>query len=111
MARFEFIPFQLCMFDKEGEATQLVGVVIFVNAGDPIKEPPLITTNNVMSILSMDYPVDKVSCYVFYDEATMLDFENLLETSEFAWKWMPFCKSTVSIQGLLNSILPKILIF
>jgi cellulose synthase A len=34
----------------------------------------------------------KVSCYVSNDGAAMLTFETLSETSEFAWKWVPFCK-------------------
>lgn len=59
---------------------------------DPLKEPPLVTANTVLSILAVDYPVDKVSCYVSDDGAAMLTFEALSETSEFAKKWVPFCK-------------------
>jgi hypothetical protein len=40
----------------------------------------------------VDYPVEKVSCYVSDDGAAMLTFEALSETSEFAKKWVPFCK-------------------
>nr|GMC60635.1 cellulose synthase A catalytic subunit 2 [UDP-forming] [Ipomoea batatas] len=47
---------------------------------DPMKEPPLITANTVLSILAVDYPVDKVSCYVSDDGAAMLTFEALSET-------------------------------
>lgn len=36
--------------------------------------------------------MDKVSCYVSDDGAAMLSFESLSETSEFARKWVPFCK-------------------
>ena len=50
------------------------------------------TANTVLSILAVDYPVDKVSCYVSDDGAAMLTFEALAETSEFARKWVPFCK-------------------
>lgn len=57
-----------------------------------MKEPPLVTANTVLSILSVDYPVDKVSCYVSDDGAAMLTFEALSETSEFAKRWVPFCK-------------------
>lgn len=59
---------------------------------DPLKEPPLITANTVLSILAVDYPVDKVSCYVSDDGSAMLTFEALSETAEFARKWVPFCK-------------------
>lgn len=59
---------------------------------DPLKEHPLVTANTVLSILAVDYPVEKVSCYVSDDGAAMLTFEVLSETSEFARKWVPFCK-------------------
>ncbi|KAL0429262.1 UNVERIFIED_CONTAM: Cellulose synthase A catalytic subunit [UDP-forming] [Sesamum radiatum] len=79
-------------YDREGEPSQLAAVDIFVSTVDPLKEPPLVTANTVLSILSVDYPVDKVSCYVSDDGAAMLTFEALSETSEFARKWVPFCK-------------------
>jgi cellulose synthase/poly-beta-1,6-N-acetylglucosamine synthase-like glycosyltransferase len=58
-------------FDRKGEPSQLVGVDIFVSTVDPLKETPLVTENTVMSILIVDYPVDKVSCYVSDDGTTM----------------------------------------
>ncbi|KAL8172181.1 hypothetical protein V2J09_023985 [Rumex salicifolius] len=79
-------------YDREGEPSQLAAVDIFVSTVDPLKEPPLVTANTVLSILAVDYPVDKVSCYVSDDGAAMLSFEALSETSEFAKKWVPFCK-------------------
>lgn len=79
-------------YDREGEPSQLAAVDIFVSTVDPLKEPPLVTANTVLSILAVDYPVDKVSCYVSDDGAAMLTFEALAETSEFARKWVPFCK-------------------
>ncbi|KAJ4760611.1 Cellulose synthase [Rhynchospora pubera] len=79
-------------YDREGEPSQLAAVDIFVSTVDPMKEPPLVTANTVLSILSVDYPVDKVSCYVSDDGAAMLTFDALAETSEFARKWVPFCK-------------------
>ncbi|KAL7090849.1 hypothetical protein ACP275_12G067800 [Erythranthe tilingii] len=59
---------------------------------DPMKEPPLITANTVLSILAVDYPVDKVSCYVSDDGAAIPTFEALSVSSEFARKWVPFTK-------------------
>ncbi|MQL79100.1 hypothetical protein Taro_011537, partial [Colocasia esculenta] len=79
-------------YDQEGEPSQLAAVDIFVSTVDPLKEPPLVTANTVLSILAVDYPVDKVSCYVSDDGAAMLTFEALAETSEFARKWVPFSK-------------------
>lgn len=59
---------------------------------DPLKEPPLVTANTILSILALDYPPEKLSCYVSDDGAAMLTFEALSETCEFARKWVPFCK-------------------
>ena len=63
-----------------------------MSTADPMKEPPLITANTVLSILAMDYPVDKVCCYLSDDGASVLSFESLVETADFARKWVPFCK-------------------
>ncbi|GAB2300169.1 Cellulose synthase A catalytic subunit 3 [UDP-forming] [Dionaea muscipula] len=79
-------------YDREGEPSQLAAVDIFVSTVDPLKEPPLVTANTVLSILAVDYPVDKVSCYVSDDGAALLTFEALSETAEFAKIWVPFCK-------------------
>ncbi|KAE8676858.1 Cellulose synthase A catalytic subunit 4 [Hibiscus syriacus] len=57
---------------------------------DPLKEPPIITANTVLSILAADYPVDKVCCYLSDDGASMLTFDSLSETAEFARRWVPF---------------------
>ncbi|KAI3466756.1 hypothetical protein Pfo_023419 [Paulownia fortunei] len=79
-------------YEQEGEPSELAAVDFFVSTVDPLKEPPLITANTVLSILAVDYPVDKVSCYVSDDGAAMLTFESLVETADFARKWVPFCK-------------------
>ncbi|KAI9073152.1 hypothetical protein K1719_044884 [Acacia pycnantha] len=79
-------------YEKDGEASQLCGIDIFVTTLDPLKEPPLVTANTILSILAVDYPPEKVSCFVSDDGAAMLTFETLSETSEFARKWVPFCK-------------------
>ncbi|KAM7257490.1 hypothetical protein ACFE04_013231 [Oxalis oulophora] len=79
-------------YEKEGKPSELADIDIFVSTVDPMKEPPLITANTVLSILAVDYPIDKIACYVSDDGAAMLTFEALSETSEFARKWVPFCK-------------------
>lgn len=79
-------------FEREGEPNSLAPVDFFVSTVDPLKEPPIITANTVLSILSVDYPVEKVSCYVSDDGASMLLFDTLSETAEFARRWVPFCK-------------------
>ncbi|KAL3641631.1 Cellulose synthase A catalytic subunit 2 [UDP-forming] [Castilleja foliolosa] len=79
-------------YEKEGKPSELASIDVFVSTVDPLKEPPLITANTVLSILAVDYPIDKIACYVSDDGAAMLTFEALSETSEFARKWVPFCK-------------------
>ncbi len=59
---------------------------------DLTKEPPLVITNVIVSILGVDYLVDKISCYLSYDGASMLTFDAIVEVLEFARKWVPFCK-------------------
>ncbi|KAI0528795.1 hypothetical protein KFK09_001338 [Dendrobium nobile] len=72
--------------------SRLSAVDLFVSTVDPLKEPPIITANTVLSILAVDYPVEKVSCYVSDDGSSMLLFDALAETAEFARRWVPFCK-------------------
>ncbi|KAH6778389.1 cellulose synthase 5 [Perilla frutescens var. frutescens] len=38
------------------------------------------------------FVIDKVSCYISDEGASILTFEALSETCEFARKWVPFCK-------------------
>lgn len=92
VSRVTYIDRLSARYEREGEPNGLAAVDFFVSTVDPLKEPPLITANTVLSILALDYPVDKVSCYVSDDGAAMLTFESLAETSEFARKWVPFCK-------------------
>ncbi|KAL0823647.1 hypothetical protein Bca101_047324 [Brassica carinata] len=84
--------FCLYTYEREGEPNMLAPVDVFVSTVDPMKEPPLVTSNTVLSILPMDYPVEKISCYVSDDGASMLTFDSLAETAEFARKWVPYCK-------------------
>ncbi|VAH04132.1 unnamed protein product [Triticum turgidum subsp. durum] len=79
-------------YDREGEPSRLSPIDFFVSTVDPLKEPPIITANTVLSILAVDYPVDRNSCYVSDDGASMLCFDTLSETAEFARRWVPFCK-------------------
>ncbi|KAJ6823983.1 cellulose synthase A catalytic subunit 4 [UDP-forming] [Iris pallida] len=79
-------------YERDDGSCELAAVDFFVSTVDPLKEPPLITANTVLSILAVDYPVEKVSCYVSDDGSAMLTFESLAETAEFATKWIPFCK-------------------
>eukprot|EP00250_Pteridium_aquilinum_P015370 c22547_g1_i1 orf=325-3750(-) len=72
--------------------SDLPGVDFFVSTADPEKEPPLTTANTVLSILAVDYPVEKVACYISDDGGALLTFEALAEAASFARNWVPFCR-------------------
>ncbi|KAL1338995.1 hypothetical protein HN51_033571 [Arachis hypogaea] len=72
--------------------SDLPGVDFFVSTADPDKEPPLVTANTILSILAVDYPVEKLSCYVSDDGGALLTFEAMAEAASFADLWVPFCR-------------------
>ncbi|XP_059661887.1 cellulose synthase-like protein B4 isoform X2 [Cornus florida] len=72
-------------------AAELPPVDIFVTTADPALEPPIITVNTVLSLLALDYPANKLACYVSDDGASPLTFFALIEASKFAKLWVPFC--------------------
>ncbi|KAJ4825804.1 hypothetical protein Tsubulata_021814 [Turnera subulata] len=71
---------------------ELPPVDVFVTTADPTLEPPLITVNTVISLLAVDYPADKLACYVSDDGCSPLTFYSLVEASKFAKNWVPFCR-------------------
>ncbi|KAG8380298.1 hypothetical protein BUALT_Bualt06G0001100 [Buddleja alternifolia] len=72
--------------------SDLPGVDLFVSTADPEKEPPLVTANTILSILSVEYPVEKLACYVSDDGGALLTFEAMAEAASFADLWVPFCR-------------------
>ncbi|XP_074318379.1 cellulose synthase-like protein D3 [Silene latifolia] len=72
--------------------SDLPGVDVFVSTADPEKEPPLVTSNTILSILAADYPVEKLACYVSDDGGALLTFEAMAEAASFANVWVPFCR-------------------
>ncbi|XVE78450.1 hypothetical protein DITRI_Ditri13aG0146200 [Diplodiscus trichospermus] len=70
----------------------LPNVDMFVTTADPVLEPPIITVNTVLSLLAVDYPAEKLACYVSDDGCSPLTFYSLVEGSKFAKLWVPFCK-------------------
>ncbi|XP_047329478.1 cellulose synthase-like protein D4 [Impatiens glandulifera] len=72
--------------------SDLPGIDLFVSTADPDKEPPLTTANTILSILAVDYPVEKVTCYVSDDGGALLTFEAMAEACSFADLWVPFCR-------------------
>ncbi|KAI7736881.1 hypothetical protein M8C21_001153, partial [Ambrosia artemisiifolia] len=67
-------------------------VDIFVTSADPILEPSIITMNTILSLLAVDYPIDKLALYLSDDGCSQLTFYSLVETTKFAKLWVPFCK-------------------
>ncbi|KAJ9153269.1 hypothetical protein P3X46_026725 [Hevea brasiliensis] len=72
--------------------SDLPGIDMFVSTADPEKEPPLVTANTILSILAVDYPVEKVTCYISDDGGALLTFEAMAEACSFADLWVPFCR-------------------
>ncbi|KAH7533091.1 hypothetical protein FEM48_Zijuj04G0093500 [Ziziphus jujuba var. spinosa] len=55
-------------------------------------EPPITTANTVLCLMAVDYPANKVACYVSDDGCSPLTLYSLTEASKFARFWIPFCK-------------------
>ncbi|WJX69057.1 hypothetical protein P8452_53358 [Trifolium repens] len=72
--------------------SELPPLDLFVTTADPILEPPIITVNTVLSLLALDYPANKLACYVSDDGCSSLTFYALVEATKFAEIWIPFCK-------------------
>lgn len=67
-------------------------VDIFVCTADPEIEPPTMVISTVLSAVSYNYPPEKLSIYLSDDGGSEFTFYALLEASEFAKYWLPFCK-------------------
>ncbi|XVF81633.1 hypothetical protein PTKIN_Ptkin15bG0170800 [Pterospermum kingtungense] len=65
---------------------------MLVTTVDPVLEPLIATVNPILSLLAIDYPVDKLACYVSDNACFPLTFYSLVEASKFAKLWVPFCK-------------------
>ncbi|GMI78990.1 cellulose synthase-like B3 [Hibiscus trionum] len=76
----------------EPRFADLPAVDMFVTTADPAREPPIMTVNTVLSLLAVDYPADKLACYVSDDGCSALTFHSLVEAFRFAKVWVPFCK-------------------
>ncbi|XP_015935041.1 cellulose synthase-like protein E1 [Arachis duranensis] len=71
---------------------KLPGVDIYVCTADPEIEPPMMVINTVLSVMAYDYPTHKLSVYLSDDGGSDITFYALLEASNFAKHWLPFCK-------------------
>eukprot|EP01018_Ginkgo_biloba_P032303 Gb_10544 [translate_table: standard] len=70
----------------------LPGIDVFISTVDLEKEPPLVPANIIMPILVVEYPMEKLSCYLSDDGGALLTFEVLAEDAKFARIWVPFCR-------------------
>ncbi|KAH7576717.1 hypothetical protein JRO89_XS01G0135400 [Xanthoceras sorbifolium] len=77
---------------KLNRVQELPAVDMFVTTADPVLEPPIITVNTVLSLMALDYPANKLACYVSDDGCSPLNFYALVEASKLAKLWVPFCK-------------------
>ncbi|OMP04213.1 Cellulose synthase [Corchorus olitorius] len=71
---------------------KLPGVDVFVCTADPKLEPPCLVINTILSVMSLNYPTEKLSVYLSDDGGSPLTFYALLEASSFSKLWIPFCK-------------------
>lgn len=65
---------------------------MFVPTADPVREPPIMVVNTVLSLLAVNYPANKLACYVSDDGCSPLTYFSLKEASKFVKIWAPFCK-------------------
>ncbi|CAH2059788.1 unnamed protein product [Thlaspi arvense] len=70
----------------------LPSVDMFVTTADPVREPPILVVNTVLSLLAVNYPANKLACYLSDDGCSPLIYFSLKEASKFAKIWVPFCK-------------------
>ena len=84
--------FEMPTPDNPSGRSDLPGVDVFVSTADPEKEPPLTTSNTILSILACEYPLEKLNCYLSDDGGALLTFEALAEAASFARVWVPFCR-------------------
>ncbi|CAA6668374.1 unnamed protein product [Spirodela intermedia] len=77
---------------REFQVEDLPAVDMFLTTANPELEPPMITVNTVLSLLAVDYPPHKLACYVSDDGFSAATYRAMVEASEFARSWVPFCK-------------------
>ncbi|KAG5568036.1 hypothetical protein H5410_064946 [Solanum commersonii] len=70
----------------------LPDVDIFVCTADPLMEPPTMVINTILSVVSYNYPTQKLSVYLSDEGGSQYTFYALLEASQFSKYWIPFCK-------------------
>ena len=59
---------------------------------NPTVEPPKMVINTVLSVMTYDYPPEKLSVYLSNDGGSEITFYALFEASRFAKYWLPCCQ-------------------
>lgn len=65
---------------------------VLVTTADWKLEPSVMVANTVLSLLAVDYPAGKLTCYISDDGGSPVLLYALVEASNFARIWVPFCK-------------------
>ncbi|KAF4378171.1 hypothetical protein G4B88_022994 [Cannabis sativa] len=79
----------------EPNNNNLSPIDVFITSFDHLfkeHDDPIVMANTLLSILATDYPINKLCVYVSDDGASKLFFDSIVETAEFAKRWVPFCK-------------------
>ncbi|CAN6843030.1 unnamed protein product [Brassica oleracea] len=81
---------------------ELPSVDMFVTTADPVREPPILVVNTVLSLLAVNYPANKLAC-------SPLTYFSLKEASNFAKIWVPFCtKYNVRVRASFRYFLKSV---
>ncbi|PHT94719.1 hypothetical protein T459_02601 [Capsicum annuum] len=79
-------------FDVGENACRELRVDVFVCIIDPAIEPPIMVINTELSVITYNYPTEKLSVYLLDDVGSELTFYALLEAFHFTKHWLPYCK-------------------
>ncbi|KAE8645737.1 cellulose synthase-like protein H1 isoform X2 [Cucumis sativus] len=71
---------------------EVPAVDVLVTTADWKLEPSVMVANTVLSLLAVDYPAGKLTCYISDDGGSPVLLYALVEASNFARIWVPFCK-------------------
>ncbi|KAK1584462.1 hypothetical protein Q3G72_033220 [Acer saccharum] len=86
------------------EAHELPPIDMLVTTADPVLKPPIITVNTVLSLIVVDYPTNKLVCYVSDNGCSPLTFYVLVEASKFAKLRIPFYIFAVGSETLSTTV-------
>ncbi|KAF3682565.1 hypothetical protein FXO38_01231 [Capsicum annuum] len=79
-------------FDVGENACRELRVDVFVCIIDPAIEPPIMVINTELSVMTYNYPIEKLSVYLLDDVGSELTFYALLEAFHFTKHWLPYRK-------------------